>query len=78
MAPEVGIGNVRVRVFRFQLDGYGWSCQRMDRLATVWLGLAVASPFLAAWFLGLGRKEQFNQREITGTFPVTYSRDSRP
>jgi hypothetical protein len=44
----------------------------------VWLGLAVASPFLAAWFLGLDRKEQFNQREITGTLPVTYSRDSRP
>jgi hypothetical protein len=44
----------------------------------VWLGLAVASPFLAAWFLGLGRKEQFNQREISGTLRVTYSRDSRP
>lgn len=59
MAPAIDSGNVRVRVFLFQLDGYCWSYQRMDRLATV-------------------RSEQFNQREISGTLPVTYSRDSRP
>ncbi len=40
--------------------------------------LAVALPFLAAWFLGLGRKDQFNQREISGILPVTYPRDSQP
>jgi hypothetical protein len=61
------------------LPQYEAQIPRLGVQAEVWLGLAVASPFLAAWFLGLGRKEQqFNQREISGTLPVTYSRDSRP
>jgi len=30
--------------------------------AEVWLGLALALPFAAAWFLGLGTKDQLNQR----------------
>jgi hypothetical protein len=60
------------------LPQYEAQIPRLGVQAKVWLGLAVASPFLAAWFLGLGRKEQFNQREISGTLRVTYSRDSRP
>ena len=46
--------------------------------ADVWLGFALALPFVAAWFLGLGRKDQLNQRVAPETSSVTYSRDSRP
>jgi hypothetical protein len=46
--------------------------------AEVWLGLALALPFVAAWFLGLGRKDQLNQRVAAETASVTCSRDSRP
>lgn len=60
------------------LPQYEAQIPRLGVQSEVWLGLAVASPFLAAWFLGLGRTKQFNQREISGTLPVTYSRDSRP
>jgi hypothetical protein len=45
------------------LPQYEEQIPRLRVQAEVWLGLAVALPFLAAWFLGLGRKEQFNQRE---------------
>jgi len=60
------------------LPQYEAQIPRLRAQAEVWLGLAVALPFLAAWFLGLGRKDQFNQREISGTLPVTYPRDSQP
>jgi hypothetical protein len=45
--------------------------------AEVWLGLALALPFAAAWFLGLGTKDQLNQRVTPETASVTYARDSR-
>jgi hypothetical protein len=45
--------------------------------AKVWQGLAVALPFVAAWFLGLGRKHQLNQREVPEAASATYARDSR-
>jgi hypothetical protein len=38
------------------LPQYEAQIPRLRVQAEVWLGLAVASPFLAAWFLGLGRK----------------------
>ena len=45
--------------------------------AKVWQGLAIALPFVAGWFLGLGRKHQLNQREVPEASSVTYARDSR-
>lgn len=58
------------------LPQYELQIPRLRVQAEVWLGLAVATPFLAAWFLGLGRREQFNQHEISGTLPVTYPGNS--
>lgn len=40
--------------------------------------LAIALPFVAAWFLGLGKKEVADQIEASGTMPVSYPPDSRP
>ncbi len=60
------------------LPQYELQIPRLHVQAEVWLGLAVAMPFLAAYFLGLGKKLQFQQREISRTLPVTYSGDTRP
>jgi len=60
------------------LPQYTAQMPRLQTRAEFWLGLAVGLPFLAAWFLGLGRKERSNQIVTSGTLPVTYPRDLRP
>jgi len=37
------------------LPEYSMQIAKMRKLANVWLGVTIAAPFLAAWFLGVGR-----------------------